>query len=63
MLAIELFKGGTSPADADLTRPSSPGRPARLILLSCGVYGNVIPILVPLTASDAVLDERRWRSG
>ena len=26
-----------------------------LILLSCGVYGNVIRILVPLTASDAVL--------
>ena len=28
-----------------------------LVLLSCGVYGNVIRILVPLTASDAVLDE------
>ena len=28
-----------------------------LILLSCGVYANVIRILVPLTASDAVLEE------
>lgn len=28
-----------------------------LILLSCGTYGNVIRILVPLTASDALLDE------
>ncbi len=28
-----------------------------LILLSCGVWGNVIRILVPLTVSDAVLDE------
>jgi len=28
-----------------------------LILLSCGAYGNTIRILVPLTASDAVVDE------
>ena len=28
-----------------------------LVLLSCGVYANVIRILVPLTASDALLDE------
>jgi len=28
-----------------------------LIVLSCGVYGNVIRILVPLTASDKVIDE------
>ena len=28
-----------------------------LILLSCGTYGNVIRILVPLTASDAIVDE------
>ena len=28
-----------------------------LILLSCGVYGNVIRILVPITAEDAVVDE------
>jgi 4-aminobutyrate aminotransferase/(S)-3-amino-2-methylpropionate transaminase len=27
------------------------------VLLSCGVYSNAIRILVPLTASDAVLDE------
>jgi 4-aminobutyrate aminotransferase/(S)-3-amino-2-methylpropionate transaminase len=26
-------------------------------LLTCGTYGNVIRILVPLTASDALLDE------
>jgi 4-aminobutyrate aminotransferase/(S)-3-amino-2-methylpropionate transaminase len=26
-------------------------------LLSCGTYGNVIRILVPLTASDAIVDE------
>jgi 4-aminobutyrate aminotransferase/(S)-3-amino-2-methylpropionate transaminase len=28
-----------------------------LVVLSCGVYGNVIRILVPLTAADAVIDE------
>ena len=28
-----------------------------LVVLSCGVYGNVIRILVPLTASDAIIDE------
>jgi 4-aminobutyrate aminotransferase / (S)-3-amino-2-methylpropionate transaminase / 5-aminovalerate transaminase len=25
--------------------------------LSCGLYANVIRILVPLTASDAIIDE------
>jgi len=28
-----------------------------LILLSCGIYANVIRILVPLTASDQLVDE------
>ena len=28
-----------------------------LILLSCGVHANGIRILVPLSASDAVIDE------
>ncbi len=28
-----------------------------LVLLSCGVYGNTIRILVPLTADDAIVDE------
>ena len=27
------------------------------MLLSCGVYANVIRVLVPLTASDALLQE------
>jgi 4-aminobutyrate aminotransferase/(S)-3-amino-2-methylpropionate transaminase len=59
MVAIELFAGG------DLARPDSVltkgvvAEAARrgLILLSCGVHGNVIRILVPLTVSDAVLAE------
>ena len=28
-----------------------------LLLLSCGVYGNVIRFLFPLTISDAVMSE------
>jgi 4-aminobutyrate aminotransferase / (S)-3-amino-2-methylpropionate transaminase / 5-aminovalerate transaminase len=28
-----------------------------LVVLACGIYGNVIRILVPLTASDAIVDE------
>ena len=28
-----------------------------LVLLSCGVFGNVIRVLVPLTVEDPVLEE------
>ncbi|WP_396268798.1 4-aminobutyrate--2-oxoglutarate transaminase [Ideonella sp.] len=59
MIAIELFKGGdiTQP-DADLTkRVCAEAIQRGLVLLSCGVYANVIRVLVPLTASDAILDE------
>jgi 4-aminobutyrate aminotransferase/(S)-3-amino-2-methylpropionate transaminase len=59
MVAIELFKeGDVQQPDADLARTIVAEAAKRgLILLSCGVYGNVIRILVPLTASDALLDE------
>ena len=30
---------------------------AGLLLLTCGIHGNTVRILVPLTVSDAVLDE------
>lgn len=59
MVAIELFVGGDlkKPA-AELTGAIVKDAAKRgLILLSCGVYGNVIRILVPLVASDAQLDE------
>ena len=59
MIAIELFKDGdiTQP-DADLTkRVCAEAIQRGLVLLSCGVYANVIRVLVPLTASDAILDE------
>jgi 4-aminobutyrate aminotransferase len=28
-----------------------------LVVLSCGLYGNVLRVLVPLTASDQIVDE------
>ncbi|RQP25612.1 4-aminobutyrate--2-oxoglutarate transaminase [Piscinibacter terrae] len=59
MVAIELFEGGNlARPDADLTRRVVAEAARRgLILLSCGTYGNVIRILVPLTAPDALVDE------
>ncbi len=59
MVAIELFKNGDPhQPDADLAKAIVAEAARRgLILLSCGVYGNVIRILVPLTASDSLLDE------
>ena len=59
MIAIELFKDGDrSKPDADLTKRLC-GEAAKrgLILLSCGSYANVVRVLVPLTASDALIDE------
>lgn len=59
MIAIELFKDGDhARPDAELTKRVCMEAIQRgLVLLSCGVYGNVVRILVPLTVSDAVLDE------
>jgi len=50
-------RGGHEP-DSDATkRVTTTALGKGLILLSCGVYGNTIRILVPLTATDEVLDE------
>jgi 4-aminobutyrate aminotransferase-like enzyme len=59
MVAIELFEGGdVHRPDAALTKKVVAEAARRgLILLSCGTYGNVIRILVPLTAPDALLEE------
>ena len=59
MIAFELcVDGDPHRPDADLTKAlTARARELGLILLSCGVYGNVIRILVPITAEDAVVDE------
>ncbi|WP_042423357.1 4-aminobutyrate--2-oxoglutarate transaminase [Comamonas granuli] len=59
MVAMELCQDGNPhQPDAALAKALCAEAARRgLILLSCGTYGNVIRILVPLTASDALLDE------
>ncbi|OJX33101.1 MAG: 4-aminobutyrate transaminase [Burkholderiales bacterium 68-12] len=59
MVAMELCQDGNPhQPDATLAKALCAEAARRgLILLSCGTYGNVIRILVPLTASDALLDE------
>jgi 4-aminobutyrate aminotransferase-like enzyme len=59
MIAFELGEGGDAhrPA-AELTKKLTVrARELGLILLSCGIYSNVIRILVPITAEDAIVDE------
>jgi 4-aminobutyrate aminotransferase/(S)-3-amino-2-methylpropionate transaminase len=59
MVAVELFKGGdVHTPDAELTqRVVTEAARRGLVLLSCGSYANIIRVMVPLTASDAIIDE------
>jgi 4-aminobutyrate aminotransferase/(S)-3-amino-2-methylpropionate transaminase len=59
MIAFELVKSrGSHEPDPDATKAlTAKALQNGLILLSCGVYANTIRILMPLTASDAVIDE------
>jgi len=59
MVAVELVKSSRADApDPELTRAlvQAAGRRG-LIILSCGVYANVIRFLAPLTIPDALLKE------
>jgi 4-aminobutyrate aminotransferase/(S)-3-amino-2-methylpropionate transaminase len=59
MVAIELVEDRASnkPAAALTKRWAEICAKNGLILLTCGVYGNVARILVPLTASETLIDE------
>jgi 4-aminobutyrate aminotransferase / (S)-3-amino-2-methylpropionate transaminase / 5-aminovalerate transaminase len=59
MIGFEIVKerGGFAPDPEATKLLTEKALKLGLIVLSCGVYGNVIRILVPLTASDAVIDE------
>lgn len=59
MIGFDIVKNrGSYEPDAEATkRVTQAAIENGLILLSCGVFGNVIRVLVPLTVSDAVLDE------
>jgi 4-aminobutyrate aminotransferase/4-aminobutyrate aminotransferase/(S)-3-amino-2-methylpropionate transaminase len=58
MVAVEFNKAGTSEPDADFTkRVQARALERGLLLLTCGVYANVIRFLFPLTIQDAVFEE------
>jgi 4-aminobutyrate aminotransferase len=58
MVAVEFMKPGTREPDAEFTkRVQARALEKGLLLLSCGVHGNVIRFLFPLTISDALMEE------
>lgn len=59
MVAFELIKaGGEYVPDPDAAKAlTTKALENGLILLSCGIYGNTIRLLAPLTLSDEVLEE------
>jgi 4-aminobutyrate aminotransferase len=59
MVAFELVENGDAhKPSADLAKKlTSKSLEHGLVLLSCGVYGNVIRILVPITASETIVNE------
>lgn len=58
MVAVEFNKAGSHEADADFTKKvQTKALESGLILLTCGVYGNVVRFLFPLTIEDAVFEE------
>jgi len=59
MVSIEIVKNGDAhQPDADLTKALVKLAAAKgLVILSCGLYGNVIRFLVPLTAGDQLIEE------
>jgi 4-aminobutyrate aminotransferase/(S)-3-amino-2-methylpropionate transaminase len=58
MLALELVEDRETkaPAPALAAATTTAARERGLLLLSCGIYGNVIRILAPLVATDAELE-------
>jgi 4-aminobutyrate aminotransferase len=58
MVAVEFMKPGTREPDPDFTkRVQARALENGLLLLTCGVYANVIRFLFPLTISGALMDE------
>jgi 4-aminobutyrate aminotransferase len=58
MVAVEFMKPGTDEPDPDFTKQvQARALEKGLLLLTCGVYSNVIRFLFPLTITDALMDE------
>ena len=59
MVGIEIVKNAdTRQPDPDRTKSiTNAALVAGLVVLSCGAFGNVLRVMVPLTASDELIDE------
>ena len=57
MVAVEFAKPDGTPDAERVKQIQQRAQKAGLLLLSCGVYGNVIRFLYPLTIQDEVFDE------
>ena len=57
MIAFDIVDAEGKPDGAEAKRVTTRALEKGLVLLSCGTHGQAIRILVPLTASDALLDE------
>jgi 4-aminobutyrate aminotransferase len=58
MIACEFVDAQSGAPDADRTKHIQQAALKRgLLLLTCGVYGNVLRFLFPLTIEDAVFEE------
>jgi 4-aminobutyrate aminotransferase/(S)-3-amino-2-methylpropionate transaminase len=59
MIAFDVVKsrGGNEPDPETTKKILATAKDKGLILLSCGVFANAIRLLMPLTISDALLDE------
>lgn len=58
MIAMELVKSGTSDPDPELTsQVATAAHAAGVIVLTCGMFGNIIRLLPPLAITDELLTE------
>ena len=59
MIAFDLLaaRGSDEPDGAAAKRVTARALELGLVLLSCGIHGETIRLLMPLTASDALIDE------
>jgi 4-aminobutyrate aminotransferase / (S)-3-amino-2-methylpropionate transaminase / 5-aminovalerate transaminase len=58
MIAVELVKSGTSDPDGELTKKlAAAAHAAGVVVLTCGMFGNIIRLLPPLTISDELVVE------
>jgi len=58
MIAVELVKSGTADPDPELTdKLATAAHAAGVIILTCGMFGNIIRLLPPLTISDELLTD------